>query len=76
MKAMFGASIEDSLLMPLERGLIYIPRFEGGTIGVSDWNSRPIVITTSNDLRPKLSSAVHFETRLQPVRESFAGKGA
>jgi len=52
----FGASIEDSLLMPLERGLIYIPRFEGGTIGVSDWNSRPIVITTSNDLRHKLSS--------------------
>ena len=52
----FGASIEDSLLMPLERGLIYIPRYEGGTIGVPDWNSRPIVITTSNDLRHKLSS--------------------
>jgi len=51
----FGASIEDSLLMPLERGLIYIPLYEGGCIGVSDWASRPIVITTSNDLRHKLS---------------------
>ncbi len=51
----FGASIEDSLLMPLERGLIYIPRYEGGCIGVTDWESRPIVITTSNDLRHKLS---------------------
>lgn len=51
----FGASIEDSLLMPLERGLIYIPRYEGGCIGVTDWASRPIVITTSNDLRHKLS---------------------
>jgi len=52
----FGPSIEDSLLMPLERGLIYIPRYEGGTIGISDWRSRPIVVTTSNDLRHKLSS--------------------
>jgi MoxR-like ATPase len=52
----FGASIEDSLLMPLERGLIYIPRYEGGCIGIPDWESRPIVITTSNDLRHKLSS--------------------
>ncbi|MEP6850415.1 MAG: hypothetical protein ABI999_16260, partial [Acidobacteriota bacterium] len=52
----FGASIEDSLLMPLERGLIYIPRFEGGCIGVADWLYRPIVITTSNDLRHKLST--------------------
>lgn len=52
----FGPSIEDSLLMPLERGLIYIPRYEGGTIGISDWRFRPIVITTSNDLRHKLSS--------------------
>lgn len=51
----FGASIEDALLMPLERGLIYIPRYEGGCIGVSDWKARPIVITTSNDLRHKLS---------------------
>lgn len=51
----FGASIEDSLLMPLERGLIYIPRYEEGCIGVADWESRPIVITTSNDLRHKLS---------------------
>lgn len=51
----FGSSIEDSLLMPLERGLIYIPRYEGGCIGVADWESRPIVITTSNDLRHKLS---------------------
>lgn len=41
--------------MPLERGLIYIPRYDGGCIGVSDWISRPIVITTSNDLRHKLS---------------------
>lgn len=52
----FGPSIEDSLLMPLERGLIYVPRFEEGYIGVSDWRSRPIVITTSNDLRNKLSA--------------------
>lgn len=51
----FGASIEDSLLMPLERGLIYIPRYEGGCIGIADWVSRPLVITTSNDLRHKLS---------------------
>ncbi len=51
----FGASIEDALLMPLERGLIYIPRYEGGCIGVADWECRPIVITTSNDLRHKLS---------------------
>lgn len=51
----FGASIEDSLLMPLERGLIYIPRYEAGCIGVVDWEARPIVITTSNDLRHKLS---------------------
>jgi len=50
-----GASIEDSLLMPLERGLIYIPRYEGGCIGIADWEFRPIVITTSNDLRHKLS---------------------
>lgn len=62
----FGASIEDSLLMPLERGLIYIPRYERGCIGVSDWESRPIVITTSNDLRQKLSSPFisrHIYTR-------------
>lgn len=52
----FGPAIEDSLLMPLERGLVYIPRFELGFIGVTDWLSRPIVITTSNDLRHKLSS--------------------
>lgn len=52
----FGASIEDSLLMPLERGLIYIPRYDGGVIGVADRSHRPIVITTSNDLRNKLSS--------------------
>ncbi len=52
----FGPSIEDSLLMPLERGLIHIPRYEDGTIGISDWRFRPIVITTSNDLRHKLSS--------------------
>lgn len=52
----FGASIEDSLLMPLERGLIYIPRYESGFIGITDRSLRPIVITTSNDLRNKLSS--------------------
>jgi MoxR-like ATPase len=52
----FGASIEDSLLMPLERGLIYIPRLDGGFVGVADWESRPIVVTTSNDLRHKLSA--------------------
>lgn len=52
----FGASIEDSLLMPLERGLIYIPRYDGGFIGITDRSLRPIVITTSNDLRNKLSS--------------------
>jgi MoxR-like ATPase len=52
----FGASIEDSLLMPLERGLIYIPRLDGGSIGIANWRRRPIVITTSNDLRHKLST--------------------
>jgi MoxR-like ATPase len=52
----FGASIEDAMLMPLERGLIYIPRLMEGFIGVSDWKSRPIVVTTSNDLRHKLSA--------------------
>lgn len=52
----FGASIEDSLLMPLERGLIYIPRYEKGVLGIAEWRHRPIVITTSNDLRNKLSS--------------------
>ncbi|HMS38829.1 MAG TPA: AAA family ATPase [Pyrinomonadaceae bacterium] len=52
----FGASIEDAMLMPLERGLIYIPRLVDGFIGVSDWKSRPIVVTTSNDLRHKLSA--------------------
>lgn len=52
----FGASIEDAMLMPLERGLIYIPRLQSGFVGVSDWKSRPVVITTSNDLRNKLSA--------------------
>ncbi len=52
----FGAAIEDSMLMPLERGLIYIPRLTEGFIGVTDWQSRPIVVTTSNDLRHKLSA--------------------
>jgi MoxR-like ATPase len=52
----FGASVEDAMLMPLERGLIYIPRLTDGFIGVSDWKSRPIVVTTSNDLRNKLSA--------------------
>lgn len=52
----FGPSIEDSLLMPLERGLVYIPRYEEGCIGITDWKFRPIVITTSNDLRHKLSA--------------------
>ena len=52
----FGASVEDSMLMPLERGLIYIPRLQSGYIGVSDWRFRPIVVTTSNDLRHKLSA--------------------
>lgn len=52
----FGASLEDSLLMPLERGLIYVPRLDGGFVGVADWGSRPIVVTTSNDLRHKLSA--------------------
>lgn len=52
----FGASLEDSLLMPLERGLIYVPRLEGGFIGVADREFRPIVVTTSNDLRHKLSA--------------------
>lgn len=52
----FGASIEDAMLMPLERGLIYVPRLNSGAIGVSDWRFRPIVVTTSNDLRHKLSS--------------------
>ncbi len=52
----FGASIEDAMLMPLERGLIYIPRLVDGYVGISDWKSRPIVVTTSNDLRHKLSA--------------------
>lgn len=52
----FGASIEDSLLMPLERGLIHVPRYEGGFIGIADRSMRPIVVTTSNNLRNKLSS--------------------
>ena len=64
----FGPSIEDALLMPLERGVIHIPRFEGGSIGVSDCKYRPIVITTSNDLRHKLSSPFvsrHIFTRFE-----------
>lgn len=52
----FGASLEDAMLMPLERGLIYIPRLKSGFVGVSGWQSRPVVITTSNDLRNKLSA--------------------
>ena len=52
----FGAGLEDSMLMPLERGLIYVPRLNTGFIGVSEWRERPIVITTSNDLRNKLSA--------------------
>ena len=52
----FGASVEDAMLMPLERGLVYVPRLAEGYIGVADWNSRPIVVTTSNDLRHKLSA--------------------
>jgi MoxR-like ATPase len=52
----FSASLEDSMLMPLERGLIYVPRLEGGFVGVADWQYRPIVVTTSNDLRHKLSA--------------------
>lgn len=52
----FGASIEDALLMPLERGLIHIPRYEGGFVGITELARRPIVITTSNDLRNKLSA--------------------
>ncbi len=51
----FGASLEDSLLMPLERGVIHIPRLVGGSIGSADGKSKPIVVTTSNDLRHKLS---------------------
>jgi hypothetical protein len=52
----FGASVEDAMLMPLERGLVYVPRLAEGYIGVAEWNSRPIVVTTSNDLRHKLSA--------------------
>jgi MoxR-like ATPase len=52
----FGASIEDAMLMPLERGLVYVPRLQGGFVGISDWKMRPIVVTTSNDLRHKLSA--------------------
>lgn len=52
----FGASIEDSMLMPLERGLVYVPRLQGGFIGISDWTARPVVVTTSNDLRHELSA--------------------
>lgn len=64
----FGPSVEDALLMPLERGLIYIPRYEGGCIGITDWRFRPIVVTTSNDLRHKLSSPFvsrHVYTRFR-----------
>jgi MoxR-like ATPase len=52
----FGAGLEDSMLMPLERGVIHIPRLMDGFIGVSDWKARPVVISTSNDLRHKLSA--------------------
>jgi MoxR-like ATPase len=52
----FGASVEDAMLMPLERGLIYIPRLQSGFIGAADPKKRPIVVTTSNDLRHKLSA--------------------
>jgi MoxR-like ATPase len=52
----FGPSLEDALLMPLERGVIYIPRLESGYIGVPEFRNRPIVVTTSNDLRHKLSA--------------------
>jgi MoxR-like ATPase len=52
----FGAGLEDSMLMPLERGLVYVPRLQEGFIGVADWKDRPIVVTTSNDLRHKLSA--------------------
>jgi len=52
----FGASVEDAMLMPLERGLVYVPRLQGGFVGISDWEMRPIVVTTSNDLRHKLSA--------------------
>ena len=52
----FGASVEDAMLMPLERGLVYVPRLENGFVGISDWAARPIVVTTSNDLRHKLSA--------------------
>lgn len=52
----FGASVEDAMLMPLERGLVYVPRLENGFVGVSDRSARPIVVTTSNDLRHKLSA--------------------
>jgi MoxR-like ATPase len=52
----FGASLEDAMLMPLERGVIHIPRLDCGFIGVAEWRHRPIVVTTSNDLRHKLSA--------------------
>ena len=52
----FGASIEDAMLMPLERGVIYIPRLTGGFVGISDRKCRPFVVTTTNDLRHKLSA--------------------
>lgn len=65
----FGAPLEDAMLMPLDRGVMYVPRLEGGFIGISDWERRPIVVTTSNDLRHKLSAPFvsrhlysHFKT--------------
>lgn len=64
----FGPSIEDALLMPLERGVIHIPRFEEGFVGINDWKFRPIVITTSNDLRHRLSAPFisrHIFTRFE-----------
>lgn len=52
----FGPSLEDAMLMPLERGVIFVPRLDVGFIGVRDLRLRPIVVTTSNNLRHRLSA--------------------
>lgn len=52
----FGASLEDAMLMPLERGLIFVPRLDCGFVGVRERAHRPFVVTTSNNLRHRLSA--------------------
>lgn len=51
----FGASVEDALLSPLATGKIYVERLAEGFVGCTDPDFLPIVISTSNDSRHKLS---------------------